>query len=220
MVISFKGEKQTRPQTCRFAPRQTPCDIDFAPSILPACVKMAAILKRMNVCKPLNWENRSKWRVETMQWRGFLGGCAFWNCGMVLITSASFGSSETVMLLWFAITSQDISWLLPIIIEQSAFSDRSLQQPFIVLLNHTLNAQNNNSVIPGSYITHDTTSFQLPRCSNNEVSTYNHKVNWRKWSLTWLIWDLSSDNVTWRFGPICASCFSGSLGPGPSNPTD
>ena len=84
------------------------------------------------------------------------------------------------MLLWFAITSQDISWLLPIIIEQSAFSDRSLQQPFIVLLNHTLNAQNNNSEIPGSYITHDTTTFQLPRCSN----TYNHKVNWRKWSLT------------------------------------
>ena len=88
------------------------------------------------------------------------------------------------MLLWFAITSQDISWLLPIIIEQSAFSDRSLQQRFIVLLNHTLNAQNNNSVIPGSYITNDTTSFQLPRCSNNEVSTYNYKVNWRKWSLT------------------------------------
>ena len=49
MVISFKGEKQTRPQTCRFAPRQKPCDIDFAPSILTACVKMAAILKR-NEC--------------------------------------------------------------------------------------------------------------------------------------------------------------------------
>ena len=79
---------------------------------------------------------------------------------MVLITSASFGSSETVTLLWFAITSQDISWLLPIIIEQSAFSDRSLQQPFILLLNHTLNAQNNNSVIPGSYITNE--NHKLP----------------------------------------------------------
>lgn len=133
MVISFKGKKQTRPQTCRFAPRQKPCDIDFVPSILTACVKKAAILKRMNACKLLNWENRSKWRVETMQWRGFFAGCTFWNCGAVLITSASFGSLETVMLLWFAITSQDISWLLPIIIEQSAFSDRSLQQPFIDL---------------------------------------------------------------------------------------
>lgn len=150
----------------------------------------------------------------------FFFGCPFWNCGTVLIMSASFRSLETVILSWFAITSQDISWLLPIIIEQSAFSDRSLQQPFIVLLNHTLNAQNNNTVIPGSYITHDTKSFQLPRCSNNEVPTFNHKVNSRKWSLTWLIWDLSSASVTWRFGPICVSCFSGSLGPGLSNPTD
>ena len=63
--------------------------------------------------------------------------------------SASFGSLETVILSWLAITSQDISWLLPIIIEQSAFSDRSLQQPFIVLLNHTLNTQKNNTIIPG-----------------------------------------------------------------------
>ena len=39
------------------------------------------------------------------------------------------------MLLCFAIASQNISWLLPIIIEQSAFSDRSLQ-PFIVLPNY------------------------------------------------------------------------------------
>lgn len=36
---------------------------------------------------------------------------------------------DCYMLLCFAIASHDISWLLPIIIEQSAFSDRSLQ-PF------------------------------------------------------------------------------------------
>ena len=76
------------------------------------------------------------------------------------------------MLLWFAITSQDISWLLPIIIEQSAFSHRFHYQPFIVLLNHTLNAQNNNTVIPGSYILHMTP--QASSCHAVPIMKFQH----------------------------------------------